>query len=429
MLLMGLLCVFTPTSIANVNVGPHDEKYKEMVSHYRIRQEKPVSQRRDEYTNDKVDDHVYHYNVHKHNVLHHNIDKTQIRNVAGTHTRTETTKGPAHIVQTVKPQSRTYEDRRDDFTQEHVYHHNVHRHDRHHHDIDKNVYYHYDAGHKEITTHHGDIPPSVLEAIRRKESAKDIVDHIDIVDHVIVPQDQKDVTVHQDVIVHHGGVNHEHYPVHCNPNSKMTQICPGGHQCTSSLECIKDSRGVEYCICPRGTVEPGTDANVVPNEIHCDPNSKIVQICPNGQLCSDQVLKCEGKYCICPLNREQAEYANFDEEIIIDIHSPKKDTVIDIKFSNEVHCNPDAEFSQICPNGQTCNLSMDCKTDDIHHILYCICPTHTGEHVTPAVPASTEVHCDPNSKIPQICPNGHLCSRDLPNCNSDYCVCPVHHHH
>merc|ERR1712130_880596 len=62
--------------------------------------------------------------------------------------------------------------------------------------------------------------------------------------------------------------------VFLNPVSDMLQICPSGWTCDKlHLSCKNDTRGIEYCICPRSPPMNKMLPHI--HEIHCNPSSSV----------------------------------------------------------------------------------------------------------------------------------------------------------
>jgi len=273
-------------------------------------------------------------------------------------------------------------------------------------------------------------------------------------------------------------------PVQCNPYTAVPQICPNDDQCDPSiLQCLRNQYGtILYCICgSRRSQPPLFDNSMAPSEVHCNPSTIPAQLCPNNQICSPSQLECSGshgdyEYCICPAFIMTSEMESQDDT------------------SSTVFCYPEAGKQHLCPSGDICNPSkLECMVEDHHHIDYCICPhppanseVHcnpqsdpvqicpSGQVCSPFVLhcvddyclcdsrvqisltdyynakdieshhhieshhsydiSSMEVHCDPNSLLGQICPNGEICDPNRLECvnDHDYCICglysdTVHH--
>merc|ERR1712130_528326 len=177
---------------------------QEMKTHYRPNIQKPGAQVSNQYTTDTVNDKVFHYNVHHHDVLHHNLEKDEYFNKAGERSRTEVIKTPAHTVQTVKQEAKTFRDDKTDYVTDNVYHHNVHRHDVHHHDIDDNEYYHYNAGSEKTQETIGAYVPKI-----EKVTPEEIVE----VDTDFTLDNVYHTNVHHHDVLHHDVDEHEFYNV------------------------------------------------------------------------------------------------------------------------------------------------------------------------------------------------------------------------
>jgi len=239
------------------------------------------------------------------------------------------------------------------------------------------------------------------------------------------------------------------YEVHCNPYSN--QICPNGQLCDRKiLDCLRTDDGETYCLCPAYNLDYRHDTHhhhdsshhyehshldyrhdnrhhhessyhyeSSHHDVHCNPYSN--QICPNGEFCNHHSLECINDdfdkidYCICPTS-------------IVDIFPIPSHPAVPPPPVFEVHCNPESLLQQLCPNGHLCDSNLlDCQIDNYHNRLYCICP---NDH-------SDDVHCNPNSHLTQVCPGGQLCSPHLLQCTRkknnpfewDYCECPKYYYH
>merc|ERR1712130_729813 len=326
-----------------------------------------------------------------------------------------------------------------DFTLDNVYHTNVHHHDVLHHDVDEHEFYNVNAGFQSTEEHYdAGVWPGTTPAVKPVTKpvvpvtrpvvpvTRPVVPVVPVTRPVVpvVPVTKPVVEVIEiDIPV---SAPTEVVFAHCNPHTNVMQICPSGHLCDNKkLECISDLRGIEYCICPR---QPLAIAQVPPSlavpstTVHCDPKSKVPQVCPNGHLCNPLRLQCFSDYCVCPFHHRQVDFVDHVDHITIPsveidiIHKTEtKNVTVVEEVVEDVHCNPNSKFAQFCPSGHLCSAKiLKCEVDEFHGLLYCICPQYKVEN---------EVHCNPNTLVPQVCPHGHMCTRSL-ECNDDYCVCP-----
>jgi len=153
-------------------------------------------------------------------------------------------------------------------------------------------------------------------------------------------------------------------------------------------------------------------------EVHCDPNSVIPQQCPNGEYCSRRYMVCNNEYCICPIYE----------------HEPPLHHEYELPLHHEYEPPLHHEYEPPLHHEYEPPLHHSMRHSNVpehKHLRF----THDSEHSTRRnVPEHNhllldnyrEVHCDPNSVIPQQCPNGQYCSRLYMQCNTEYCICPIH---
>lgn len=94
--------------------------------------------------------------------------------------------------------------------------------------------------------------------------------------------------------------------------------------------------------------------------------------------------------------------------------------------TDEVHCNPKSKPPEICPNGDKCTDSLTCTPD------FCICPSNPadskgkdkGNEPTEGQSARYQIRCDPNINNPkQFCPNHNACDSTVLQCPTMFCLC------
>jgi len=254
-----------------------------------------------------------------------------------------------------------------------------------------------------------------------------------------------------------------HDDTHCDPSAFPLQQCPNGAYCIrQNLDCNE-----EYCVCPSYDVHHDHPVHNHPvhdlpvhnhpvhdlpvEEVHCNPSAFPLQQCPNGAYCVRQNLDCNEEYCVCPsymdvhhdshykhpvYEHPVYEYPNkhpvyehpvyeyptyaCQDAVVSPWHEDFHQSVQWIHHCPEIHCDPYAKTTQVCPNGQLCLKGhLYCNTE------YCICGTHHDNQS----PVENLAHCNPFSRQVQYCPNGHACNPDHLICVEardihTYCVCP-----